>query len=90
MTTTGDADDVATDDATDAVNPYDSVLDSIDEAHALVRVAALRGDVPSGGLSPAMLAIKALATVCNTIIKFDEDAFLASVAALHDSGDAAC
>ena len=87
MSENDDADDVAMDDDTDVVNPYDAVLSSITEARGLVRAAALRGEVPTGGLSAAMIAIKALATVCNTIIRFDEQAFQAALAALHDDGD---
>ena len=70
------------------VDHFGAVLTAIENALPQVRAEVLRGEVPNGGLSAAMLAIKALHDVTAAAIEADTNEFLAAVAALHDDQDA--
>ena len=80
--------DVSTD--VGAPNPFEALLDSIDEAAILVRAAVLRNETPHGGLSAAMIAVRCLHMVCESCIEADTSAFLAAVAALHSGEPNEC
>jgi hypothetical protein len=71
----------------DTTNHFTSVISAIEGALPSLRVAVARGDQPDGGLSFAMLAVKALHTACELCIEADHEAFHEMLAALHDTGD---
>jgi hypothetical protein len=67
------------------VHHFGALLAELESALPLVRDAARRGEVPHGGLSPAMLAVKALALICAQCVAADETAFQDTLKALHDA-----
>ena len=66
------------------VDHYASLVTEIEVALPLLRNSVARGEVPHGGLSASLLAIRSLQTLCVAAMEADDLAFREAIDACKD------